>query len=49
MKKNKKVHKLTKTEKALLYLAFILENPKHYDYNVRQYVMDILNLEKVKN
>lgn len=44
-----KLIELSKVEKALIYLADMLEDPMHDQYKVRQKVEEILEVELVPN
>ncbi len=44
-KKVKKYVKLNKYQKALIYIADMLERQDHYQFLVRAHILDILGLE----
>lgn len=44
-----KLTKLSKVEKALIYLASMLEDVNHDQYNIRREVEKILEIESVPN
>lgn len=47
-KRKRKLVKLNKIEKAILFLAEYMEDPNHDQYRIKTMVLDILGLEEIK-
>ncbi len=45
--KKRTITKINKVEKAIIYLAWMLEDPLHDQYRLRDHVLDILGLQDV--
>lgn len=46
-KKKRKIIKLNRIEKAILFLAEYMEDPMHDQYKIRAMTLDILGLELI--